>query len=211
MPAALATDPVILLLRARAATAGALSQALTDPRQRRLSFSQAEATLLRAAWNVLGESQPVETVGDWGLGELTWAQADIEPVVRWLSLPAEIVESAYVALFGLTTPKNFPPYETEYLHWTDPTYRSHQMADIAGFFRAFGLDVAASRHDRHDHIALEIEFIAFLLRKLALVCESTDIVDPAHAEICERGLASFLHDHLAWWATTFARDRKSVV
>ena len=199
-----ATDSV--QLNARAAIAGAMAQAFTDPRRRRSRLTGEQGTLLRAAWELIATIESDGTGKDVALGDLPIAKADIEPVIQWLTTPPAAAEDAYVTVYGLTMPRNCPPYETEYLHWTDATYRSQQMADIAAFYRAFGLDIGASRHDRHDHVALEIEFVAFLLRKLALYMESDKREDSTHEQVCVAALESFLHDHLLWWAPTFARS-----
>ena len=116
------------------------------------------------------------------------------------------LRAEYDRVFGLVVPKECPPYETEY-HPTQETFvRSQQMADIAGFYRAFGIEPAQSSPERPDHLALELEFMAFLLTKKRLALAAVEL-DPEAAEqvsICDRAQRDFFRDHLAWWVPSFA-------
>ncbi len=58
------------------------------------------------------------------------------------------------------------PYETEYTT-PDALYKAHQLADIAGFYRAFGLEMSTENRERPDHLAAELEFMHFLALKEA--------------------------------------------
>lgn len=91
------------------------------------------------------------------------------------------------------------PYETEYE--TDPFAKSHQLADIAGFYRAFGLDVSEEHRSMVDFIATETEFMAVLCRK------------EAHAEmngwpdrraVSEGAQRAFIEGHLGRWTGVLA-------
>lgn len=68
-----------------------------------------------------------------------------------------------------------------------------EMADIAGFYRAFGLDF---KGERPDHLSLELEFMRILCLK-----ESKAILDnePENVEICLNAQREFLSCHLAGW------------
>ena len=78
-----------------------------------------------------------------------------------------------VAFFGLVLTRECPPYETEYHPSSEPFFRSQEMADVAGFYRAFGLETAQAARERPDYLGLELEFMAFLLlkKRLALAAE----------------------------------------
>lgn len=93
-------------------------------------------------------------------------------------------------------------YETEY--GLPHEYRqSQEMADIAGFYRAFGFNLGGQRRERPDHIAVELEFMYALALKEAYTSE-TGI--PEHLEICEVAQGKFLQDHLGRWIGLFAQS-----
>jgi TorA maturation chaperone TorD len=100
-------------------------------------------------------------------------------------------------VFGLTPARECPPFETEYHGNAEPFFCSQQMADIAGFYRAFGLTLPPSA--RPDSLPLELEFMAFLLLKQRMTPDATEAV-----EVCAAAEADFFRDHLAWWAPAFA-------
>lgn len=95
-------------------------------------------------------------------------------------------------LFGHTSRGPVPPYETEY--GTDALFlQPQEMADIAGFLRAFGLVLERAQHQRVDHIACECEFLSFLCRKEAYALEQGD--EDMLEQTC-RAQRLFLRDHL---------------
>lgn len=195
-------------LIARHAFAKALTCALSDPHQRRHAtiWCDEHTELLQWAWESIKASQTDLTTDPLGLGELLASQAAIEPLVRWLATPLATRAAVFQRVFGLVVSKLCPPYETEYCHWNDPTYRAHQLADIAGFYQAFALEPNPTEPDRHDHIALEIEFIAFVLHKRIWLANSEEQANDAdHDAVCREALATFMRDHLVWWAPTFAK------
>lgn len=93
-------------------------------------------------------------------------------------------------------------YETEY--GLPHEYRqSQEMADIAGFYRAFGFQLGGAVHERPDHIAVELEFMHVMALKEVLALE-TGI--PEHMEICLEAQGEFLQDHLGRWIDLFAQS-----
>jgi TorA maturation chaperone TorD len=104
------------------------------------------------------------------------------------------------------TSRDCSPYETEYHSVDDTFFRTQQMADVAGFYRAFGLDFAGQAHDRADHIGLELDFVAFLLMKkrLAIVSATANPTAAQQADTCHQARVAFLRDHLCWWTPAFA-------
>lgn len=93
-------------------------------------------------------------------------------------------------------------YETEY--GLPHEYRqSQEMADIAGFYRAFGFSLGGAVRERPDHVAVELEFMHILALKEAYALE-TGI--PEHVEICVEAQGKFLQDHLGRWVGLFAQS-----
>ncbi|MBI2425958.1 MAG: molecular chaperone TorD family protein [Candidatus Hydrogenedentes bacterium] len=108
-------------------------------------------------------------------------------------------KAAYVRLFGHTARGEAPPYETEY-GTGGPFFQPQEMSDIAGFYRAFGLDVDPLKHERLDHISCECEFMCFLCAKEAYAFQSSG--DGTAAEV-SRAQRLFLRDHMGAFARTF--------
>ena len=107
----------------------------------------------------------------------------------------------YDRVFGLLHSKECPPYETQYCPQTFSVFRSQALGDIAGYYRAFGLEPSSESPDRHDHVSLELEFMAWLNTKTLYAMEDGD---PDNESLCRDAQVSFLEQHLAWWVTAFA-------
>lgn len=95
-----------------------------------------------------------------------------------------------------------PPYEASYEPSSVPTAVPlgrgvHQLADVAGFYRAFGFEVQG---ERPDHLVAELEFVALLCVKEAFARLSRD---PEGAEVCAEARAKFLDQHLRPWLPAF--------
>jgi DMSO reductase family type II enzyme chaperone len=121
--------------------------------------------------------------------------------VRQLSQCAELetLGKSYRYLFGFTAHPKVPPYETEY--GEEALFQQPQeLADLAGFYSAFGLKMNA--FERADHISCECEFLAFLTRKEAHALEQNE------AEMLEttRGAQRlFIKDHLGRFVPAFVK------
>lgn len=136
-----------------------------------------------------------------GFGELLNRQLNAELLWREMPDGTDMAMTEYVRVFGFAGSRECSPYETEYHPNEEVFFRSQQMADIAGFYRAFGLNVSPVRHERTDHIALELEFAAFLLMKKRLALQ--EATDAAALQVIQSARRSFLNDHLCWWAPSF--------
>jgi TorA maturation chaperone TorD len=143
-----------------------------------------------------------------GLGEQPAAQLDLQPVLTLLDRPVDNVREEYNRVFGLVPARECPPYETEYCSTSEPFFRAQQMADVAGFYRAFGVEPARASPDRPDYLPVELEFMAFLLlkRRLAALRAGPEAVD--YVQICDEAQRKFFADHLAWWVPAFATGLK---
>ena len=157
-----------------------------------------ERTLAAAA--LLAQEHPAVE-----LGPAEVAPSQLAPLRFFVALDAEgeTLETTYRQLFGLTAvSQRCPPCEIEYEPNTDVAYRSHRLADIAGFYRAFGLQVAARAGERLDHIAVEAEFLYLLLAKEAAALERGN---QEGAEICREARRKFFQEHVGWWLPAFSR------
>jgi len=116
----------------------------------------------------------------------------------------EQLRDTYCDLFvNLHPGAGVPPYETEYTSGVNDFLKNQDLADLMGFYRAFGLDLGQGERlsERPDHIAVELEFMHFLCWKEALA-RTENIA--AHIEICQDAERKFLGDHLGRWADRFA-------
>lgn len=108
---------------------------------------------------------------------------------------SESLQTEYIRVFGHTISTVFPLYETQYGE-AHVFQQAQDLADIAGFYRAFGVQASDQVKERHDHISIELEFMAFLAYKQAYALES-DGEDKA--EVCRLAQEKFLNDHLGRW------------
>jgi TorA maturation chaperone TorD len=93
------------------------------------------------------------------------------------------------------------PYEGNYE--ADPFRHARQMADVAGFYRAFGAEAHGPSAERADHAGTELEFLAFLAAKRLAAAAAGDA---AGAETCRETEDSFLREHAGRWLPTFFRE-----
>src|SRR5262249_16104379 len=114
---------------------------------------------------------------------------------------ASELRAEYDRIFGLVLCRECPPYETEYHPSAETFLRAQQLADIAGFYRAFGLEPSRSRPERPDHIALELAFMAFLGRKGREAQSGAEKAE--EVRVCADAQRKFFRDHLAWWLPFF--------
>ncbi|MFQ6061640.1 MAG: molecular chaperone [Methanosarcinales archaeon] len=115
------------------------------------------------------------------------------------------LEEEYTSIFL----KNISPHETEYYTEQKMQFaKTRELADIAGFYLAFGLEVSDKQRDRVDHISTELEFMHFLTLKEA-IAQSNGNVDGE--EICVDAEKKFLVDHLGRWVGAFSKVIKKEV
>jgi len=86
-------------------------------------------------------------------------------------------------------------YETEY-GLPNEFRQSHELADIAGFYRAFGFEVGGQQRERPDHLAMELEFMYVMTLKEASACHQ-GLTE--HIGVCRQAQCWFIQDHLGRW------------
>jgi TorA maturation chaperone TorD len=182
-----------------------LAAAMSDPSAEdwRLVLDTDTQDLARQAADLLRE-EARDLAGPLGYGELPAEYLDLVPLLDRLHCSVDDCRAEHDRVFGLVLARECPPYETEYHPTSETFFRSQQLADVAGFYRAFGLEPALSVPERPDHLALELEFMAFLLLKNRLALTAAG--DPEVAErasACDEAQSSFCRDHLAWWLPAF--------
>lgn len=107
----------------------------------------------------------------------------------------------YRRTFGHTMAMDCAAYETRY-NSGDIFQQVRILADIAGWYRAFGLAISPQVKERLDHISVELEFMYVLTHKEAYAL-ARDAVDKA--QLCTETQAGFLREHLGQWGPVFAR------
>lgn len=112
--------------------------------------------------------------------------------------------NAYLATFGHAARGSCPLNEIEYGDLkADPLFQPHRLADLAAFYRAFGLEVTEDAGERHDHICLELEFMCVLAAKEAWALEHQ--LDGDQLTQCQDAQKKFLREHLGRWTPAFTR------
>ena len=109
----------------------------------------------------------------------------------------EALQREHRGLFSLTVAGGIPPYETEYGH-KEIFFKTERLADIAGFYRAFGMEIAEGQ--RADYIGAELELMHWLtLKEEKALAEGKQEA----AGICRDAAVKFMKDHLGRWAGYF--------
>jgi TorA maturation chaperone TorD len=171
---------------------------ILEPDAQHLACRSAE--LLRES--VKEEHREKETLG---FGELPIEQLRLDELLAELRRPRPELQEEYDRVFGLVVNRECPPYETEYQQNAESFFRAQQLADIAGFYQAFGLVPRRASPERPDHLALELEFMAYLLlkKRIALASLPANACAAEQAQLCDDAQRLFFCDHLAWWTPSF--------
>ncbi|MCH7700969.1 MAG: molecular chaperone TorD family protein [Planctomycetes bacterium] len=110
------------------------------------------------------------------------------------------LQNTFVELFGHTVRGACPPYELEFGE-SEIIQRASELADIAGFYSAFGLQSRQGNGDRPDHLTAECEFMSVLCVKeaRAVAAGEEELLDTVR-----QAQRAFLRDHLGCWVMAFA-------
>lgn len=145
------------------------------------------------------------------------ARTEAEPVlpavrqfIHLRDVAAPRLADSHYRLFGHTARGVVCPFETEY--GAAAVFRQPQeLADIAGYYLAFGLRPKSGVDERVDYVGCECEFMDFLSRKEALAlerCERKENPDlDANREMLEetrKAERRFVRDHLGRFGRAFA-------
>lgn len=172
-----------------------ISSLFSDPNSERFQLLE-EASFRRA---VVASSQSLDGFpGDDGDSLKSLARA----ILDRLSHGKDSIAEEYVATFGHTLSKPTAPYELEHLKNEDVFFRTQRLADLEGFYRAFGL--AIDKRERADHISVQSEFLAHLLAKEEFAREND--LGSEKIEVCRKAYRDFFNDHFGGWTPVFSRN-----
>lgn len=107
----------------------------------------------------------------------------------------------YGYIFGHALSRDCPPYETEYAG-AHIFMQSQELADVGGFYAAYGLAIDTDSHERLDHISPELEFMHVLCEREAYALNNDR---DEQAEACAQTQGQFIEDHLGRWGPYFAQ------
>ncbi|MBI4671065.1 MAG: molecular chaperone TorD family protein [Chloroflexi bacterium] len=165
-----------------------LADAFLYPTENWLDDADALEPILRA----LGMETPSVVTCD-----LPLATCDLLLAACNLRLATCDLQSEYRRALGVT---GSVCYETEY-GLPHEFRQSQELADIAGFYNAFGFQMGGAVRERPDHLAAELEFMCVLALQEA---RARAHAEPEHTEICSDAQRKFLRDHLGRWIHLFA-------
>jgi TorA maturation chaperone TorD len=130
-------------------------------------------------------------------------QDELPPLVEQLGqrlddTSVQSLRDAHRRVFPHVDSGDCPSHETAYTA-QNIFQETEKLSDLAGFFRAFGLELA--EHERLDHIGVELEFMYVLTYKegYALLHHGRE-----KARLCRIVQRKFMEDHLGCWAPPFA-------
>ena len=110
----------------------------------------------------------------------------------------------YIVAIGHAARGSCPINEIEYGDLkADPLFQPHRLADLAAFYRAFGLELGPDAGERHDHLSVQLEFMAVLTAQEA--CAGASHESAGSADVCLTAQRKFLREHLGRWTPAFAR------
>lgn len=173
------------LALARSALYRVLAQALAYPTRDAVArLRREDLPLAEALADLIGLGRPVAEVAG-----------------RFRGVSFRRLEAAYRGVFSVVESPDCPLHETEYM--TQDIFRKSQaMADVAGFYRAFGVDGSEDERVRPDHAAAELEFMHLLAYKEAWAAARGEEEGLA---VCRRAEEAFLRDHLGRWLPELGR------
>lgn len=181
------TDEVLQSLLQEAALFLLLARGFSYPEPGHPRRVEEQFRQVRAAWDGHGRAQPVPRL-------LTAAQR------AWNAADLPSLQAEYSRLFVGNAPCGL--HETAYGDGRRIAGRAVELADISGFYAAFGFAPAHANPDLPDHLCAELEFYSLLLVKQAYAL-SENRAD--RARIARQAAATFLEQHLGRWSGALAQ------
>jgi putative dimethyl sulfoxide reductase chaperone len=127
-----------------------------------------------------------------------------------LSTAFDSVHDDYVRAIGHAARGSCPINEIEYGDIkADPLFQPHRLADLAAFYRAFGMEPGAESGERQDHLSVELEFMSVLTAQEAGLLGAT--AGHEAIAVCRDAQRKFLREHLGRWTPAFARRLRRAV
>lgn len=125
-------------------------------------------------------------------------RARVRAARAWAGTDDEHARDEYARLFLGSA--RAPMRETAYGDGRRLAGRSAELADIAGFYAAFGFAMSDEDRQPPDHLCAELEFCSLLLVKCAYALRDgwTE-----RGRVAEAALRRFLEDHLGRWTHAF--------
>jgi DMSO reductase family type II enzyme chaperone len=122
----------------------------------------------------------------------------------------ESVHDDYVLAIGHAARGSCPINEIEYGDIkADPLFQPHRLADLAAFYRAFGMEPGAESGERHDHLSVELEFMSVLTAQEAGLQGAA--AGPEAVAVCHDAQRKFMLEHVGRWTPAFARRLRRAV
>lgn len=186
---------------------------------KRLVVEQVSTILFRGAIYqalALGFGYPSEATlsqlkGQWGRlleASLHWPDGVKPRFVQAARLlhgsDGETLQTEYIRLFGPAG--SCPLHETTYGDAGGLLGKAAQLADISGFYLAFGVQPGPGETHPEDHVSLELEFMSVLSVKEAYAL-AEGWQEPL--EIARHAQRRFVQDHLGTWTHTVTERLES--
>lgn len=129
---------------------------------------------------------------------LTWPEGVRQPFQQAADLvhatEGEVLEGEHIRLFGPAGRCSL--HETAYGDAGRLLGKSATLADISGFYLAFGLQPTPTDTHPEDHIALELEFMSLLALKEAYALAEGWL---EHLDVTREAQRKFVQDHFGTW------------
>jgi TorA maturation chaperone TorD len=149
---------------------------------------------------LLSQGEALKPLSGYFSVKITRQHSWLLPVMRDISLTEWKTE--YLRLFSGRALCS--PYETSYGDGRRLNGRPVELADINGFYSAFGFELSRDKPDLADHIGIEMEFLSLLYLKRAFWASYPFRHEAART--AQRAIRAFLSDHAGRWLFVFLHN-----